>query len=57
MTEAIFRDIGQRDLSGADPYAAVLRDANLDGIIVDEIQMVQDGASGGRCIYSMEMLL
>ena len=38
MTEAIFRDIdlSDSDLSGANLYAAVLEDANLDGIIVDE---------------------
>lgn len=38
MTEAIFRDIdlSDSDLSGANLYAAVLEDTNLDGIIVDE---------------------
>ena len=38
MTEAIFRDIdiSDSDLRGADLYAAVLEDANLDGLIVDE---------------------
>ena len=38
MTEAIFRDIdlSDSDLRGADLYAAVLEDANLDGILVDE---------------------
>ena len=38
MTEAIFRDIdlSDSDLSGANLYASVLEDANLDGIIVDE---------------------